>query len=78
MTDDEWEQARARAIATAFQTGRPVFADSDGDLKFADDDTSVPADVIQDAVMVTAVEPIRPQGLGWWERVKNTFRRKKT
>jgi len=26
MTDIEWEEARRRAVLTAFQTGRPVFA----------------------------------------------------
>lgn len=79
MTDDEWERARTRAIATAIQTGRPVFADSDGNLQFCDgDDTPVPADTIQDAVTAVVVEPIKPQGSGWWERVKNVFRGKKT
>ncbi len=36
MSDDEWEQHRSRAILAAFQTGRPVFADSDGKLRYAD------------------------------------------
>jgi hypothetical protein len=30
VTDDEWEEQRNRAIMTAFQTGRAVFADSAG------------------------------------------------
>ena len=36
MTDDEWEKQRSRAILAAFQTGRPVFADTDGELRYAD------------------------------------------
>lgn len=36
MTDDEWEKQRSRAVMAAFQTGRPVFADSDGVLRFTD------------------------------------------
>jgi hypothetical protein len=36
VTDDEWEQQRSRAILTALQTGRPVFADSDGVLRYID------------------------------------------
>ena len=36
MTDDEWEKQRSRAVLAAFQTGRPVFADTDGELRYAD------------------------------------------
>ena len=36
MIDDEWEARRQRAILAAFQTGRPVFADSDGEMHYAD------------------------------------------
>lgn len=46
MTDEEWERQRRRAILSAFQTGRPVFADSDGELKYADGSREqVPVDV---------------------------------
>jgi hypothetical protein len=38
MTDNEWEQQRQRAILAAFQTGRPVFADTDGELRYTDGD----------------------------------------
>ena len=38
MTDDEWELKRNRAILAAFQTGRPVFADSDGEMRYIDGD----------------------------------------
>ena len=36
MTDDAWEEQRRRAILAAFQTGRPVFADTDGVLRYTD------------------------------------------
>jgi hypothetical protein len=36
MTNAMWEQQRKFAIAAAFQTGRPVFADSEGELRYAD------------------------------------------
>lgn len=36
MTDDEWDKQRSRAIMAAFHTGRPVFADTDGELRFVD------------------------------------------
>lgn len=46
MTDDEWEKQRVRAVMTTFQTGRPVFADTDGDLRYTDGDRErIPADV---------------------------------
>ncbi len=40
----DWEQQRDRAIAAAFQTGRPVFADSDGEMRYADGDREQLAD----------------------------------
>lgn len=36
MTDEEWEKQRKRAILAAFKTGRPVFADTDGELRYVD------------------------------------------
>lgn len=36
MTDEEWEQQRKRAVLAAFKTGRPVFADTDGELRYVD------------------------------------------
>ena len=46
MTDDAWEKQRQRAVLAAFQTGRPVFADTDGELRFVDGAKElVPADV---------------------------------
>ena len=38
MNDDEWKARRDRAILAAFQTGRPVFADTDGELRYDDGD----------------------------------------
>ncbi len=38
VRDDDWEQKRQRAILAAFQTGRPVFADTDGEMRYADGD----------------------------------------
>lgn len=46
MTDEEWEKQRTRAVLTAFQTGRPVFADTDGVLRYTDGaKETVPTDV---------------------------------
>lgn len=46
MTDDEWEQKRQRVIMTVFQTGRPVFADTDGEMRYVDGDREeLPDDV---------------------------------
>ena len=46
MTDDEWEKQRQRSILAAFQTGRPVFGDSEGVLRYVDGDhETVPPDI---------------------------------
>lgn len=46
MSDDEWQAQRDRAILAAFQTGRPVFADSEGAMRYADGDREpLPDDV---------------------------------
>jgi len=46
VNDDEWDKRRDRAILAAFQTGRPVFADTDGELRYVDGiGEQVPADV---------------------------------
>jgi hypothetical protein len=36
MNGPEWDKQRERAISAVFQTGRPVFADSDGQLRYTD------------------------------------------
>jgi hypothetical protein len=60
MTDDEkaqrtpdavnddlaWEKIRSRTILAAFQTGRPVFANTGGELRYADGDCEPIADEI--------------------------------
>lgn len=58
MTDDEWRALRQHVIRTAFQTGRPVFADSDGALHFADG--------LQEKV------PLKRSS--WWKRLKQRLR----
>lgn len=55
MTDDEWAKRRDRAISAAFQTGRPVFADTAGELRYGDGDCEVVSNVGTD---VGSMEPI--------------------
>jgi hypothetical protein len=46
VTDDEWDKQRSRAVMAAFQTGRPVFADTDGEVRYVDGDREkLPEDV---------------------------------
>lgn len=47
MNDDEYELHRNQAILAALQTGRPVFADNEGELRFVVDGAGepLPADV---------------------------------
>lgn len=59
MNGPEWDKQRARAILAAFQTGRPVFADSDGKFRYVDG----------------AGEPLTedvglPKDLPWWSRLR--------
>lgn len=37
MTEDEWNKLRSEAIMTAFRTGRPVLADTENGMRFADE-----------------------------------------
>lgn len=70
MTNDEWKKRRERAILAAFQTGRPVFADSDGEMHYADGDHErLAADV---GVAKTAVPQLTVSST-WWSRVKRWF-----
>jgi hypothetical protein len=46
VTDEEWEERRKRVIMAAFQTGRPVFADADGVMRYADGDREPLADEV--------------------------------
>ena len=68
VTNEEWEKLRLLAIMTAFQTGRPVFADDDGELRYSDGDREkVPADV--DAVKAP-IPRAMTRAPGWWSRVQ--------
>jgi hypothetical protein len=74
MTDEEWEKRRMRAAMTAFQTGRPVLADSEGELRYADgnceplgDEIGVPKTPLPDATMKTVAK------LTWRERLRRWF-----
>ena len=60
MTDDAWEKQRVRAILTAFQTGRPVFADNAGELRYVDGSgEQVPEEIGQAAGRVArGAEPL--------------------
>ena len=67
MTDDEWEKRRDRAIAAAFQTGRPVFADNEGELRYVDGAKESLAD---DAGMPKTPLPPAVVKIHLWTRVK--------
>lgn len=70
MTDDEWELKRNRAILAAFQSGRPVFADSDGELRYVDGE----ADPIPDEIGVTQEAlPKANAKRGWWAPLRRWF-----
>lgn len=68
MTDDEWGKQRDRAIAAAFQTGRPVFADSDGTMRYAD---GAREELPSDVGVPTTVTARAPS---WWSRLKRWLR----
>ena len=71
MIDDEWDKQRSRAILVAFETGRPVFADIKGELRFADGDREpVPSDV---GVPREALPQATTCSLSWWSRVRRWF-----
>lgn len=67
MTDDEWEQHRQRSILAAFQTGRPVLGDSDGELRYADG-AQEPVD--DDVGVLQKPLPAATIKRSWWTRVK--------
>ena len=71
MTDDEWEQRRERSIRAAFQTGRPVFADSNGELRYADGDGEQLPD---DVGVFQKPLPEATMRITWWARMKRWFR----
>jgi hypothetical protein len=60
VSDAEWELKKNRAVLTAFQTGRPVFADSEGELRFVDGDGEpVPDDLGEPVVVPRAQAALR-------------------
>lgn len=67
MTDDEWEQQRQRAILAAFQTGRTVFADTDGELRYADGDR---APLTADVGVPKQPIPRATTRITWWTRLR--------
>ena len=72
MNDPEWDKQRERAIWAAFQTGRPVFADSDGELRYADGEGEAVAQDVglpkeEDSSQTTAVG--HRSGPSWWTRL---------
>jgi hypothetical protein len=75
MTDEEWEQRRDRAIAAAFQTGRAVFADSEGQLRYADGDCElIAADVgvIENPPVKSPLPlPRATVRRSWWSRARS-------
>lgn len=67
VNDAEWDKQRERSILAAFQTGRPVFADSDGELRYADGiDEPVAADVGLSKKDLPQAATAKPS---WWTRV---------
>lgn len=64
IDDAAWNQQRERAILAAFQTGHPVFADSDGVLRYVDGDCEPVADDVGSSKTDPATVK-RP----WWRRV---------
>ena len=70
MNDEEWEQQRMRSIMAAFQTGRPVFGDSEGRLEFADGDHERVGD---DVGWTGADVPVAKVRISWWARMKRWF-----
>jgi hypothetical protein len=71
VTDDEWEERRKRIILAAFQTGRPVFGDSDGEMRFADGK----GETLPDEVGVPRGQiPIAQTRVAWWARLRHWLR----
>lgn len=59
MTDDEWSKQRDRAVMAAFQTGRPVFADNAGELRYVDGSgEQVPEEIGQASERVVQVAEV--------------------
>lgn len=76
MTDEDWEKRRERSILAAFQTGRPVFSDTEGELRYADGDCEpLPDDVgVPNVEVATATAHETSIQLSWWGRLKRRIR----
>ena len=67
MTDEEWDRRRDRAISAVFQTGRSVFADTEGELRYVDGDR----EPLADDVGVPRIEQVEVAvKLTWWARLR--------
>ncbi len=66
MTDDEWQRQRERAILGAFQTGRPVFADSEGVVRYTDGAGEPVADDVGRAKLPIPAMTVQRH---WWTRL---------
>ncbi len=70
MTDDEWEQRRQRSILAAFQTGRSVFGDSEGVLRYADGEQEALADDVGVPQTALPTATAGPAKRSWGTRLK--------
>lgn len=77
MNDDEWEKQRSRSIMAAFQTGRPVFGDSEGVLKFADGDQEPVGDDVGWTGKGVPPATVQPKKVSFWTKLKLVLRRSK-
>lgn len=67
MNDDEWNRLRNRAILEALRTGRSVFVDSDGQLRYGDSASDDVEDAAMDLPQVVLPKP------SWWLRVRQRW-----
>lgn len=67
MTDDEWEEQRKRAILAAFQTGRPVFADTDGEMRYVDGDREPLKPHVGGPAQLIPTVKVQ---ISWWARLR--------
>jgi hypothetical protein len=74
MDDQEWQKHRARSILATFQTGRPVFADSDGVLRYLDGKREPVEDHIGHTHTEPAPLPKATLKATWWQRLRARFK----
>jgi hypothetical protein len=73
VTDDEWKQRRKHAFEAVFQSGRPVFADSEGAFHYADGGREQLSDSAAE-LPIPELTPPPP----WWARVIRWLKEPKT